>query len=188
MFYMVKNSPQAPGEKIEDWTIVESPYNPLMGCSPDGLYVSGGIGYEFKTKDFVGVPQRPEEVLDCEYLQCQTCLSFCSDFVWAWVLSYNRLDTGEFKSYLVVLDESLWDNLMSDNFDEFVGRARSIANKLYEECSSDGAEKDDPVDFEKFFDRHKYQPFSRGIKSQRKAVLTESKKAHVFPIKYVNHA
>lgn len=179
---MIKDSPLAPGNKIEDWTIVESPFDSRMACSPDGLYVKGGLGYEFKTKDFVRVPQTAEEVLDCEYLQCQTCLSFCRDFVWAWILCYNRLDTGEFKAYMIVLDEELWDGLMEGVFTEFVDRAESVAAKLYEECTRGDLSK--PVQFEPFFDVHKYKPFVKGVKGERRAQLIESKKAHVLPIQF----
>jgi hypothetical protein len=181
MFLFTKGCARSPGEWIEEWTIVVSPFNDLMACSPDGLYVKGGIGYEFKTKDFVKVPAGPEEVLDCEYLQCQTCLSFCQDFVWAWILCYNRLDTGEFKAYLVVLDDDLWKDVQVE-LEEFVQRARTTANKLYDECVQ--RTDDNPLDFEAFLDQHKYQPFVKGIKAQRHASLTESKRQHVFPIKF----
>lgn len=184
MFVMTKEH-GAPGTEIEEWTIVVSPFHDLMACSPDGLYLKGGLGYEFKTKDFVKVPQRPEEILDCEYLQCQTCLSFCRDFVWAWILCYNRLDTGEFKAYLVVLDEGLWDSMVQPELEEFVQRARDSAATLYGQYSGGATGGEERViDFEQFFDTVKYVPFIKGVKQQRHDTLTASKRAHVFPIKF----
>lgn len=182
MFVLTKGCVTAPGEWIEEWTIVVSPFDDLMACSPDGLYVKGGLGYEFKTKDFVKVPAAPEEILDLEYLQCQTCLSFCRDFVWAWILCYNRLDTGEFKAYLIVLDEELWADMVDPILLEFVQHAQTTAQKLYEE--SVNRSPNDPVNFEEFMDQEKYKPFAKGVKAERHAVVTESKRHHAFPIKF----
>lgn len=179
---MVKDADNSPRGEIEDWTIVQSPFHDLMACSPDGLWVRGGLGYEFKTKDCVRVPQTPEQILDCEYLQCQTCLSFCRDFVWAWVLCYNRLDTGEFKAYVVVQDEDIWKDLLEPEFVRFVDKTMSMAQLLYKECQNGDA--DTPVDFEKFFDMHKYNSFFNGVKNERRRLSTASKLGHVFPIKF----
>lgn len=182
MFVLVRGANNMPGHQIENWTIVESPYNTLMACSPDGLFVGGGIGYEFKTKDFVKVPQLPEEILDCEFLQCQTCLSFCRDFVWAWILCYNRLDTGEFKAYLIVLDEDLWANFLEPAFEEFVQRSMFVANELLGECTR--SDLVDPVDFEEFFDQHKYPSFQKGYKQESKEFCRQSKNCHVYSINF----
>lgn len=175
-----------PGDRILEWSIVESPFNPLMACSPDGLFVEGGLGYEFKTKDQVRVPSRPEEVLDCEYLQCQTCLSFCRDFVWAWILCYNRLDTGEFKAYLVVLDEELWDTFMAPATDEFVTKCMGVAQELVETLSK-GQQTGKGKAFLRyndFLEDHKYPPFERGVKAHNNSLTTSSKQRHVFPIDF----
>ena len=173
-----------PGDRILEWSIVESPYNSLMACSPDGLFPEGGLGYEFKTKDQVKIPSCPEEVLDCEYLQCQTCLSFCKDFVWAWILCYNRLDTGEFKAYLVVLDEDLWNNFMAPATDEFVTKCMDVAQQLVDKLNR--SQYGGYIRFNDFLEEHKYPPFDRGVKAHNNSLTTASKKRHVFPITFCN--
>lgn len=178
--FVMRKGLDNPGGRILEWSIVESPFNPLMACSPDGLFPQGGLGYEFKTKDQVKVPACPEEVLDCEYLQCQTCLSFCRDFVWAWILCYNRLDTGEFKAYLVVLDEELWDNFMAPATDEFVTKCMSVARQLVDKVT----QRPQLVRYAEFLEDHKYPPFERGVKAINNGLTTTSKQRHVFPITF----
>lgn len=182
VFKMTKGKHQ-PGDAVLDWTIVISPTNSLMACSPDGLLVERGLGYEFKTKDQVRVPSQPEEVLDCEYLQCQTCLSFCRDFVWAWILCYNRLDTGEFKAYLVVRDEELWDTLVDPAIEGFVSTTTQVAKELLDQCVASGA-RPAAVNYETFLNSYKYPPFERGVKADRHAATTASKRHHIFPIQF----
>lgn len=184
--FVMRKGLDNPGNRILEWSIVESPDNPLMGCSPDGLFPEGGLGYEFKTKDQVKVPSCPEEVLDCEYLQCQTCLSFCRDFVWAWILCYNRLDTGEFKAYLVVLDEELWDTFMAPATNEFVTKCVSVAEELVATLATGQQEgqRQGYLRYADFLESHKYAPFERGVKAHNHGLTTLSKQRHVFPITF----
>lgn len=179
---MLDPNSDPPGDRILDWTIVVSPDDDRLACSPDGLCVEHHVGYEFKTKDCVKVPAKAEDILDCEYLQCQTCLSFCRDFVWAWILCYNRLDTGEFKAYLVVLDEGLWEDFMAPNVVEFVDKCVDTAGLLYQRVAAGPPQG---VDYEQFLESHKYKPFVKGVKSSRQERVCASKRSHVFPIKFV---
>ena len=81
-----------------------------------------------------------------------------------------------------MLDEELWADMVDPILVEFVQHAQTTAQKLYEE--SVNRSPNDPVNFEEFMDQEKYKPFAKGVKAERHAVVTESKRHHAFPIKF----
>lgn len=161
---------------IEDWTIVVSGEDARLACSPDGLDLVNGVGYEFKTKSSVVLPSDVDKLLACEYLQCQTCLRFCEGFVHSWVICYNRLDTGEFKAYLITPDPQLMDAVMGE-LSAFADKIEELVEKLWDACS-----KDSHVQFEQFFEQHKYAPMKKAQKNEVMEQLKASMRAHVYPI------
>lgn len=164
---------------MEDWTIVVSPDSDVMACSPDGLDIPARLGYEFKTKDYVRVPQLPTDLLACEYLQCQTCLAFCRDFIDAWVICYHRLDTNEFRAYRITFDSVLWEQTVWPALCEFTDRVSTVSAQLME------ASLAGDVVFHDFMNKHKYGNMPTGSRGATMDTLRHSMHMHVNRVSLV---
>lgn len=168
---------------ILDWTIVISPDHPLLACSPDGLDIDNQLGYEFKTKDGVCIPAKPVNILPCEYLQCQTSLWWCRDWIDGWILFYNRIDTDEHKAFLITLDADLMTNMMMPIMYDFVDRVEGAVADLTIQSIINKSEV--PVDFSTVMNKWNYPRAYNGLKDERLNWLNASKKRHVVELPFV---
>jgi hypothetical protein len=110
---------------------------PEWACTPDAIDFCTRTGYEFKTKIKAALPSGVHDIVMDEYLQCQFGLYCCSADIDTWQLWTNKIDTDDYRGFLINPDTDLLVTHIFPIISEFSERVKADTLVPYNRMNKD---------------------------------------------------